>query len=184
MYQEGEKGFIKLLGQPDSGEYAGQTRFLDPEANDGEDIMRRISFAYLDSMTALFLLTDGITDPIFETDYNLQQPACWDKFWVEDIRQKLSSTPGETEKNLSKVFDAAENGGVILFFDEADALFGKRSEVKDSHDRYANVEISYLLQRMESYRGLAILATNMKKSDLDQAFIRRLRFIVNFPFPD
>jgi hypothetical protein len=100
VYQEGEKGFIKLLGQPDSGEYAGQTRFLDPEANDGEDIMRRISFAYLDSMTALFLLTDGITDPIFETDYNLQQPACWDKFWVEDIRQKLSSTPGETEKNL------------------------------------------------------------------------------------
>ncbi|MCI5166974.1 MAG: protein phosphatase 2C domain-containing protein [Candidatus Electrothrix sp. GM3_4] len=100
VYQEGEKGFVKLLGQPDSGEYAGQTRFLDPEANDGEDIMRRISFDYLDSMTALFLLTDGITDPIFETDHNLQQPACWDKFWVEDIRQKLSGTPGETEKNL------------------------------------------------------------------------------------
>ena len=96
----------------------------------------------------------------------------------------VSNYIGETEKNLSKVFDAAENGGVILFFDEADALFGKRSEVNDSHDQYANVEISYLLQRMESYRGLAILATNMKKSDLDQAFIRRLRFIVNFPFPD
>ena len=73
-------------------------------------------------------------------------------------------------------------GGAILFFDEADALFGKRSEVKDSHDRYANIEINYLLQRMEAYRGLAILATNMK-SALDPAFMRRLRFIVNFPFP-
>ncbi|MDU9049028.1 MAG: PP2C family serine/threonine-protein phosphatase [Candidatus Electrothrix sp. Rat3] len=100
VYKEGEDGYIKLLGEPDSGEYAGQTRFLDPEANDGEDIMRRISFTCVDSMTALFLLTDGITDPIFETDHNLQQPACWDKFWVEDIRQKLSNTPGETEKNL------------------------------------------------------------------------------------
>ena len=80
-------------------------------------------------------------------------------------------------------FDAAEDGGAILFFDEADALFGKRSEVKDSHDRYANIEINYLLQRMEAYRGLAILATNMK-SALDPAFMRRLRFIVNFPFPD
>src|SRR5205085_11664920 len=86
------------------------------------------------------------------------------------------------EKNLRKLFDAAEDGGAILFFDEADALFGKRSEVKDSHDRYANIEVNYLLQRMESYRGLAILTTNMKSS-LDQAFVRRLRFIVNFPFP-
>ncbi|GAC1533878.1 MAG: hypothetical protein NVS2B8_22340 [Vulcanimicrobiaceae bacterium] len=89
---------------------------------------------------------------------------------------------GETEKNLRKVFDAAEDGGAILFFDEADALFGKRSEVRDSHDRYANIETNYLLQRMESYRGLAILATNMKSS-LDAAFTRRLRFIVNFPHP-
>jgi SpoVK/Ycf46/Vps4 family AAA+-type ATPase len=80
------------------------------------------------------------------------------------------------------MFDAAENGGAILFFDEADALFGKRSEVRDSHDRYANIEINYLLQRMEAYRGLAILATNMK-SALDTAFLRRLRFIVRFPFP-
>ncbi len=100
VYKEGEDGYIKLLGEPDSGEYAGQTRFLDPEANDGEDIMRRISFTCVDSMTALFLLTDGITDPIFETDHNLQQPACWDKFWAEEIRQKLSGTPRETEKNL------------------------------------------------------------------------------------
>jgi SpoVK/Ycf46/Vps4 family AAA+-type ATPase len=81
------------------------------------------------------------------------------------------------------VFDAAERSGAILFFDEADALFGKRSEVKDSHDRYANIEVNYLLQRMEDYRGLAILATNMK-SFLDTAFLRRLRFIVEFPFPD
>ena len=70
-----------------------------------------------------------------------------------------------------------------MLFDEADALFGKRSEVKDSHDRYANIEVSYLLQRMESYRGLAILTTNMKEA-LDQAFLRRIRFIVQFPFPD
>jgi SpoVK/Ycf46/Vps4 family AAA+-type ATPase len=95
----------------------------------------------------------------------------------------VSKYIGETEKNLRKVFDAAEQSGAILFFDEADALFGKRSEVKDSHDRYANIEINYLLQRMEDYRGLAILATNMK-SLLDQAFLRRLRFHVEFPFPD
>jgi hypothetical protein len=99
-----------------------------------------------------------------------------------DLSAVVSKYIGETEKNLRRVFDAAEDGGVILFFDEADALFGKRSEVKDSLDRYANIEINYLLQRMEAYRGLAILATNMK-SALDQAFMRRLRFIVNFPFP-
>ena len=95
----------------------------------------------------------------------------------------VSKYIGETEKNLRRVFDAAEDGGAILFFDEADALFGKRSEVKDSHDRYANIEVSYLLQRMEAYRGLAILTTNMK-SALDPAFLRRIRFVVNFPFPD
>jgi hypothetical protein len=99
-----------------------------------------------------------------------------------DLAAVVSKYIGETEKNLRRLFDAAEDGGAILFFDEADALFGKRSEVKDSHDRYANIEINYLLQRMEAYRGLAILATNMK-SALDPAFIRRLRFIVNFPFP-
>jgi SpoVK/Ycf46/Vps4 family AAA+-type ATPase len=95
----------------------------------------------------------------------------------------VSKYIGETEKNLGRVFDAAEVGGAILLFDEADALFGKRSEVKDSHDRYANIEVSYLLQRMESYRGLAILTTNMKDA-LDAAFLRRIRFIVRFPFPD
>ena len=99
-----------------------------------------------------------------------------------DLSQVVSKYIGETEKNLRKVFDAAEAGGAILLFDEADALFGKRSEVKDSHDRYANLEVSYLLQRMEQYRGLAILTTNLKDS-LDKAFLRRLRFVVQFPFP-
>jgi SpoVK/Ycf46/Vps4 family AAA+-type ATPase len=102
---------------------------------------------------------------------------------VIDLSQVVSKYIGETEKNLRQVFDAAEAGGAILLFDEADALFGKRSEVKDSHDRYANIEISYLLQRMESYRGLAILTTNMRDA-LDAAFLRRIRFIVQFPFPD
>ncbi len=100
-----------------------------------------------------------------------------------DLSQVVSKYIGETEKNLRRVFDAAEESGAILLFDEADALFGKRSEVKDSHDRYANIEISYLLQRMEAYSGLAILTTNMK-SALDTAFLRRLRFVVQFPFPD
>lgn len=100
-----------------------------------------------------------------------------------DLSAVVSKYIGETEKNLRRVFDAAEEGGAVLLFDEADALFGKRSEVKDSHDRYANVEVSYLLQRMEAYRGLAILTTNMKEA-LDPAFLRRLRFVVTFPFPD
>ncbi len=99
-----------------------------------------------------------------------------------DLSGVVSKYIGETEKNLRQVFDAAEAGGAILFFDEADALFGKRSEVKDSHDRYANIEINYLLQRMEAFGGLAILATNMK-SALDKAFMRRLRFVVDFPYP-
>jgi SpoVK/Ycf46/Vps4 family AAA+-type ATPase len=100
-----------------------------------------------------------------------------------DLSSVVSKYIGETEKNLKRVFDAAEDSGSILLFDEADALFGKRSEVKDSHDRYANIEVSYLLQRMEAYRGLAVLTTNMKTA-LDRAFQRRLRFIVTFPFPD
>lgn len=100
-----------------------------------------------------------------------------------DLSSIVSKYIGETEKNLQRIFDAAEVGGVVLLFDEADALFGKRSEVKDSHDRYANIEVSYLLQRMEAYRGLAILTTNLKSS-VDVAFLRRLRFVVQFPFPD
>lgn len=100
-----------------------------------------------------------------------------------DLSAVVSKYIGETEKNLKQVFDAAETGGVLLLFDEADALFGKRAEVKDSHDRYANIEVGYLLQRMESFQGLAILTTNVK-SALDKSFQRRLRFIVDFPFPD
>jgi ATP-dependent 26S proteasome regulatory subunit len=100
-----------------------------------------------------------------------------------DLSAIVSKYIGETEKNLRRIFDAAEQSGAVLLFDEADALFGKRSEVKDSHDRYANIEVSYLLQRMETYPGLAILTTNLKQS-IDQAFMRRIRFVVQFPFPD
>ncbi len=100
-----------------------------------------------------------------------------------DLSTVVSKYIGETEKNLRRIFDAAEEGGAILLFDEADAIFGKRSDVKDSHDRYANIEVSYLLQRMESYRGLAVLTTNLK-SAIDTAFMRRIRFVVQFPFPD
>jgi hypothetical protein len=100
-----------------------------------------------------------------------------------DLSSVVSKYIGETEKNLRRVFDAAEDSGAILLFDEADALFGKRSEVKDSHDRYANIEVGYLLQRMEAYRGLAVLTTNQRAA-LDPAFLRRLRFVLQFPFPD
>ena len=99
-----------------------------------------------------------------------------------DLSAVVSKYIGETEKNLARIFDAAEAANAILFFDEADALFGKRSEVKDSHDRHANVEVSYLLQRMESYDGIAILATNLR-NNLDVAFSRRLQMIVEFPLP-
>ncbi len=100
-----------------------------------------------------------------------------------DLSAVVSKYIGETEKHLRRIFDAAEAGGAILLFDEADALFGKRTETKDSHDRYANIEVSYLLQRMEAYQGLAILTTNIKEA-LDTAFMRRIRFMVHFPFPN
>jgi SpoVK/Ycf46/Vps4 family AAA+-type ATPase len=100
-----------------------------------------------------------------------------------DLSQVVSKYIGETEKNLHRIFTAAETSNGILFFDEADALFGKRSEVRDSHDRYANIEISYLLQKMEEYAGVSILATNLRQN-LDDAFVRRLQFIIEFPFPD
>ena len=100
-----------------------------------------------------------------------------------DLSQVVSKYIGETEKNLRRVFDAADAGGAVLLFDEADAIFGRRSEVRDSHDRYANIEVGYLLQRMEAFRGIAILTTNMR-SALDPAFLRRMRFVVTFPFPD
>jgi phage tail sheath protein FI len=100
-----------------------------------------------------------------------------------DLSAVISKYVGETEKNLRRIFDAAEEGGDILLFDEADALFGKRTEVKDSHDRYANVEVNYLLEMMETYNGLAILSTNLS-APIDEAFTRRLRFVVYFPFPE
>jgi ATPase family protein associated with various cellular activities (AAA)/winged helix domain-containing protein len=100
-----------------------------------------------------------------------------------DLSAAISKYVGETEKNLRRIFDAADGSGAILLFDEADALFGKRTEVKEGLDRYANMEISYLLQRMEAYRGLAILTTNLE-DDLDSGLIRRIRFILRFPFPD
>lgn len=100
-----------------------------------------------------------------------------------DLSQVVSKYIGETEKNLDRIFTAAQTANAILFFDEADALFGKRSEVKDAHDRYANIEVGYLLQKMEEYEGLAILATNLRQN-LDDAFVRRLHFVVDFPFPD
>jgi SpoVK/Ycf46/Vps4 family AAA+-type ATPase len=100
-----------------------------------------------------------------------------------DLALVVSKYIGETEKNLDRIFAAAETANAILFFDEADALFGKRSEVKDSHDRYANIEIGYLLQKMEEYEGIAILATNLRQN-IDEAFLRRLQSIVDFPFPD
>jgi hypothetical protein len=103
--------------------------------------------------------------------------------YVVDLASVVSKYIGETEKNLSRIFAAAESTSAVLFFDEADALFGRRSEVKDAHDRYANIEISYLLQRIETYQGLVILATNLKRN-LDEAFLRRLDFVVDFPFPD
>jgi hypothetical protein len=100
-----------------------------------------------------------------------------------DLSTVISKYVGETEKNLEKIFDEAESSNAILFFDEADAIFGKRSEVRDAHDRYANIEISYLLQRMEAYDGITILATNLR-ANLDEAFIRRLQVAVDFPFPE
>jgi len=100
-----------------------------------------------------------------------------------DLSTVVSKYIGETEKNLSKIFTEAETSNAILFFDEADALFGKRSEVKDSHDRYANIETGYLLQRMEEHEGVVILASNFRKN-MDEAFVRRLHFTVEFPFPN
>ncbi len=100
-----------------------------------------------------------------------------------ELSQVVSKYIGETEKNLSRIFQAAEGSGVMLFFDEADAIFGKRTVVKDAHDRYANIEVSYLLQKIEEYDGPVVLASNFRKN-IDEAFVRRLRFIVEFSFPD
>jgi len=100
-----------------------------------------------------------------------------------DLSRVVSKYIGETEQNLRRVFEQAEAAHAVLFFDEADALFGRRSEVKDAHDRYANIEVAYLLQEMEQFSGLAILATNLSRN-LDSAFTRRIQHVVEFPFPD
>lgn len=99
-----------------------------------------------------------------------------------DLAATVSKYIGETEKNLARLFDTAEQKGWILFFDEADALFGKRSDIKDSHDRYANLDVNYLLQRIENYNGLVIMTSNMK-SNIDEAFTRRFQSIIHFPPP-
>jgi len=103
--------------------------------------------------------------------------------YLVDLSRVVSKYIGETEKQLDAVFNDAERAGAVLLFDEADALFGKRSEIRDSHDRYANIEVAYLLQRMEAFSGLAVLTTNLRRN-LDEAFLRRLRFVVEFPKPD
>ena len=100
-----------------------------------------------------------------------------------DLSGVVNKYIGETEKNLAKIFHEAEASNAILFFDEADALFGKRTKISDAHDRYANIETSYLLQRVEAYEGVVILATNLREN-MDEAFTRRIKFIVDFPFPD
>jgi SpoVK/Ycf46/Vps4 family AAA+-type ATPase len=100
-----------------------------------------------------------------------------------DMSTVVSKYIGETEKNLRKLFDVAEEGGVILLFDEADALFGKRSEIEDAHDRFANVDTGYLLQAIENHPGVVLLACN-KKGNIDPAFIRRIRYVVEFPKPE
>jgi SpoVK/Ycf46/Vps4 family AAA+-type ATPase len=100
-----------------------------------------------------------------------------------DLSGLVSKYIGETEKNLSRVFDEASGANAILFFDEADAVFGKRTEVRDSHDRYANIEVSYLLQKIEEYDGIVVLASNLR-ANLDEAFLRRLKAIIDFPFPE
>ena len=100
-----------------------------------------------------------------------------------DLAKTVSKYIGETVKNIERVIDAAAGAGAVLFFDEADALFGKRTEPRDAHDRYANIEVAYLLEKIESYPGLVILTTN-KSEDIDESFLRRVRFIVEFPMPD
>ena len=99
-----------------------------------------------------------------------------------DLSRVVSKYIGETEKNLSRLFDKAENKNWILFFDEADALFGKRTDIRDAHDKYANQEVAYLLQRIEAYNGLVILASN-QRANIDDAFVRRFQAIIHFPMP-
>jgi hypothetical protein len=138
------------------------------------------TFAYGKGITALF---EGVSGTGKTMAAGILARELGLDLYKIDLSSVVSKYIGETEKNLNQIFVEAQDSGAILFFDEADALFGKRSEVKDAHDRYANIETAFLLQRMEEYSGIVILATNMKQN-IDDAFIRRLRFIVQFPFPD
>jgi SpoVK/Ycf46/Vps4 family AAA+-type ATPase len=146
----------------------------------GRDWADRCVHARTTGVTALFVGPSG-------TGKTLSAEAVAHELGLDlyriDLAGIVSKYIGETEKNLDRVFASAENANAVLFFDEADALFGKRSEVKDAHDRYANIEIAYLLQKMEQFDGLAVLATNLKQN-LDEAFARRLTFTVTFPFPE
>ena len=127
------------------------------------------------SVTALFVASDRAT--AMKATAMLANELGQDVYRV-DLGQVVSKYVGETEKNLSRVFDEAQRAGAVLFFDEADALFGALTDVKDAHDRYANLDISYVLERLEQYQGLAILATN-RRANLDEAFMRRVRHVVN-----
>jgi AAA+ superfamily predicted ATPase len=127
-------------------------------------------------VTALFVVPDSAT--AMKATAVLANEIGRDVYRV-DLGQVVSRYVGETEKNLTRVFDEAQRAGAVLFFDEADALFGKRTDVKDAHDRYANLDISYLLERLEEYEGLMILATN-RRENVDDAFIRRIRYVVSF----
>jgi AAA+ superfamily predicted ATPase len=158
-------------------EVAGQARFRSRVLDDwGFD--RKLSLGK--GLTALFSGPPGagktMAAEVIGSDLQLD-------IYRIDLSQVVSKYIGETEKNLARVFNEAGEGNSILFFDECDALFGKRTEVRDAHDRYANIEVSYLLQRIEEYEGLCILATNFQQN-LDPAFIRRIRFIVNIEFPN
>jgi hypothetical protein len=136
-------------------------------------------FSYGRGLTALF---EGLSGTGKTMAAGILSGALGLDLYKIDLSAVVSKYIGETEKNLNRIFAEAQDSNAILFFDEADALFGKRSEVKDAHDRYANLETAFLLQRMEEYSGIVIMASNMKQN-MDEAFVRRLRFIIHFPFP-
>lgn len=137
-------------------------------------------FAGGKGLTALFTGTSGTGKTMAASI--IAQELKRDLYSI-DLSNVVSKYIGETEKNLGRIFQEAQDSNVILFFDEADALFGKRSEVKDAHDRYANIEVAYLLQKLEAHTGMVILATNLSKN-LDDAFVRRMQHVIEFPFPD
>jgi hypothetical protein len=152
-------------------------RMLVGGVNSGKPSPQRGSPASAGGVTALFTWQDAVGK--INAGIALANQIGANLYRV-DLSRVVSKYIGETEKNLQALFDNAARQGAILFFDEADSLFGKRSDVKDSHDRFANAAIDYLLQLMESYNGVAILSSNLKR-DIDQAFMRRLRFKIDFP---